>query len=492
MKSNFLGNVCKENKYYLIAFVLLIISILFLYRGQLGFPDVKLLIIAIVISLILFLMLRGEKNSSVFLSLSVLGLLLSFMTPILNTPDETVHLSRTFRIANGQINLDNQKESLKLDQDYFDIAANLKIPLNKTNLFSLKINKKQRSFDGETDFRTTNAYWFIGYLPQAIGLTVGRILNLSVGATYYLGRIFNALAFSLLALIAVKLSGKYRQIMMLVVMMPMNLVLAASYNQDGVSLGLIYVLIGLFLSYLEREKKVNIQDILLYVALSMLMATMKLPYTFLVFLLAFIPKAKWEKPKYRYLSYLSILLTLLFTIFWFKLYQQIQGVVLREGVSVAEQIKFLISNPSQGIAIIGNEIITAPSKLLMTFNFGWLDAPMDKLYIAFIVFYTLVVLSNLNQNSMTKWTKLGIFFVTLAIVGVIVLSMYLTWTPIGLDMVEGVQGRYYFGVFLLWLLLLISLPDVYSLKKKLNDNFVFKIGMLGIIAVIFFTIGSFY
>ncbi len=59
---------------------------------------------------------------------------------------------------------------------------------------------------------------------------------MSVGISYYLGRIFNALAYAVLAYIAIRLSGKAKQLIMMVAFIPMNLVLAGSYNQDSVSL----------------------------------------------------------------------------------------------------------------------------------------------------------------------------------------------------------------------------------------------------------------
>ena len=43
--------------------------------------------------------------------------------------------------------------------------------------------------------------------------------------------------------------------MTMVAMFPMNLVLAASYNQDSVALGLTYIIIGLFLNYVTDDEK---------------------------------------------------------------------------------------------------------------------------------------------------------------------------------------------------------------------------------------------
>ena len=61
----------------------------------------------------------------------------------------------------------------------------------------------------------------------------------------------------------------------MVAMFPMNLVLAASYNQDSVALGLTYIIIGLFLNYVtDDEKVVKIKDLLLYAFLCVILVTM--------------------------------------------------------------------------------------------------------------------------------------------------------------------------------------------------------------------------
>ena len=37
------------------------------------------------------------------------GLSFAFITPVLNTPDEQVHLSRTIHIVEGNVNMGNKK-----------------------------------------------------------------------------------------------------------------------------------------------------------------------------------------------------------------------------------------------------------------------------------------------------------------------------------------------------------------------------------------------
>ena len=70
---------------------------------------------------------------------------------------------------------------------------------------------------------------------------------------------------------------------MMVAFIPMNLVLAGSYNQDGVSPDWSYIIVSLFISWVsDSEKKVRNRDLILYVIICCLLATMKLPYVLLI------------------------------------------------------------------------------------------------------------------------------------------------------------------------------------------------------------------
>ena len=46
--------------------------------------------------------------------------------------------------------------------------------------------------------------------------------------------------------------------------------------------------------------------------------------------------------------------------------------------------------------------------------------------------------------------------VTIILIGLIVTGLYLTWSPLGADIVAGVQGRYFIPVFILTLLAVIK------------------------------------
>ena len=475
-----------RNKKYVLAFILLAFCMTVIYTKRLvDFPKIGVLLF-VVFALLIFLL--PKKNVGTFIAMLIGGVSFAFITPVLNTPDEQVHLSRTIHIVEGNVNMGNK--NIHITEDYFDVYKNFKKPFTKSTLFEEEQTTKQVKFGKETDYRATNSYWFIGYIPQALGFGIGKFLNLSVGVSYYLGRIFNVIAYCILALIAIKLSG-----MTMVAMFPMNLVLAASYNQDSVALGLTYIIIGLFLKYVtDDEKVVGIRDLLLYALLCLILVTMKLPYVLLVGLLLFIPRKKTQCKNYYLISLTLIIAVFLFTIFWYVLTQQVRIENFKlEGADVKGQVISIISKPHWYLPVILKEMLLSVSHLNQLYTFGWLDLSMSEVLIPIYALYTLITFSNFGKIKLPKVSVVGASLVSLAIIGLISLTLYLTWTPVGNFEVLGVQGRYYLGVVALSLPIICSLfKQRISDEQRFTDHFVVESSLIIIGLTILQTISVLY
>ena len=100
------------------------------------------------------------------------GLSFAFITPVLNTPDEQVHLSRTIHIVEGNVNMGNK--NIHITEDYFDVYKNFKNHL--PNLLYLK--KGRRPNKGEVWERNglqgNQLILVFGYIPQALGFGIGK------------------------------------------------------------------------------------------------------------------------------------------------------------------------------------------------------------------------------------------------------------------------------------------------------------------------------
>ncbi|WP_105209271.1 DUF2142 domain-containing protein [Streptococcus suis] len=437
-------------------------------------------------------LLPKRQDLACLLVLLLSGVAFSIITPVLNTPDEYVHLSRAMHIAQGDINLDNNPENLQISEDYFVIIDDYNMPPLAVNAFEHQPSSTEVPFRGLADFRTTNAYWFIGYIPQVIGITLGRILHLNVGLIYYLGRILNALCYALLAYIAVKLSGNFRQVMMLIVLMPMNIFLAASYNQDGVALGLIYVIIGLFIHYLTRQKPIGYPELVIFTALSCLIITLKLPYILLMGLLFFIPKERFSIKSPFITILLASCIIFALTAIWFIGYQQIKSTTTLQGVGLVGQIQYFLSNPTHGLLALSKEFFMTPHRLVMLFYFGILNLPMRETLIPIFTFYLCVIASNLGQKHIALRSRIGSILIGLGIICAIILVMYLTWTKIGYGHVDGIQGRYYLGVLPLFALSITTLPIKAFTPFRIPDDFVIKGSWIVLTMVLVFIVLSTY
>lgn len=480
----------KHNKWYLLACTVACYMIYVIYlRNHQGslmiFP-----VAASMMALITFLPIKKELASFVVLLLS--GVSFALITPVLYSPDEYVHLSRAMHIAQGDINLDNKPEHLLISEDYFVIIDDYTMPPLAVEAFDRHASENKVPFNGLADFRTTNAYWFFGYLPQVTGILIGRTLGLNIGATYYLGRILNAICYAFLAYLAIKLSGAYKQVMMLITLMPMNLYLASTYNQDGLALGLIYVVCGLFIHYLNREKRIEAKELALYTTLCCSLATLKLPYILLIGLLFFVPKERFAfKKPYRVLLGAATLVFVVAAI-WFIGYQQITSNITLEGVGVGEQIHSILRSPFRSVLALSKEFFLTPHRLVMLFYFGFLTLPMRETLIPISIFYLTVIACNLGRGNKKLISRIGSLLISLSIICGIILVMYLTWTTIGKSSVDGIQGRYYLGVFPLILFAITSWPIHSFTPPRLSNEFVLKGSIIVITMVLTFIILSTY
>lgn len=440
----------------------------------------------------LVVLLPYKKDWSIFFGIAISGLLFSVVTPVLNSPDEYVHLARSLHIASGEMNLGNEPESLVITEDFFAILNDYTNPPLAVDTYDQPSTTKTSDFKGLVDFRATNAYWFIGYLPQVTGIVLGRTLGLGLGYIFYLGRIFNALCYALLAYLAVRLSGKFRQIMLLVVMLPMNLFLAGTYNQDGIALGLIYVIVGYFIHLLTVQRAIKDKELALYTALCAILITLKLPYVLLIGLLFFIPRERFAV-QHRQVKVIGALLFILaLTVFWFVSYQQIHSAAPLKDVGVGKQLAAIFSNPGKALTTLLREFFLTPYRLIMLFYFGLLNLAMKELLIPFFFFYVTVFLSNINRLSLPLKPRLGSLFIGLSIIAGIITVMYLTWTPAGLSNVHGIQGRYYLGVLPLLALGITSTNNKSLQLPSFSDDFIYKISLIILATVLIFTIAATY
>lgn len=471
-----------------------VIFLFFLFVFE-GTVDKAPLIIsfAFLLSMSVLIFTGRELHWDALITIISFGLLFSVITPILDTPDETAHLARAMYLIEGNFAVSDIDSQLLISEDY-DLLHNQQqktVIENDLNIHDSAIQKVES--DG---LKATNAYSFISYIPQAAGIGFGRLVNFSVLWSFYLGRMTNLLAYAVLICMAIKITPIFKNYFFVVGTIPMGVYIAASYNQDAFGIGVIFVTIAYYLHLLnKKDHTIKIRNLFVYTALCMLITLAKFPFVLLILLLIFIPSEKFEKKSTYRLIYLLILITASFSLIWMKAYSLIPHPFLPDGVDMKGQIKFLISAPIENLQLFTRNLLEGITNYLMLFNFGWLSYSSNGvgfLYLFFLgsisIFFPREILQRLR-------TRIGSFIVILGIYTAIVLSMYLTWTPVGSTIINGVQGRYFIGFLPLIPVVLNIGPgfdQINKIQKKQYDVITTIVPIYFIIVSLAFTLGQYY
>lgn len=424
----------------------LVVLLATIYFFQFNPIPKKLIILVFILAAISILMIKEKIEVGVFYCIIIMGGVFSFVTPVLDTPDEPAHLARTFYVAEGHFGMTDNPENLKISKDYQEINQRTK----QTWHNDLKNVKHSKEKEIQEYITPTSTYSFLGYVPQALGLIVAKVLSLNLYWTFYLGRIFNLIVYALLAFLAVKKAKYFKQMFALIAVFPMSIYIAASFNQDAFANGVILLACSYLINMLFGTKKIPPKDIWIFALLCLVIISSKLPYVLLAGMLLFIEPKKYLNKK-TYLTALILLgILVLGTLLWYLYYSGIKPVHRSDLVNPSEQLIFMKNNVVTSIRVLLSSLVDSVNLFQMNFNFGWLkyfSVHVCLLYTAF--FGGMCFFFPFKRGKISTFNKAGLVLVILGIMVLISLSQYLTWTPVGQLKVIGVQGRYFIGLLVL-------------------------------------------
>ncbi|MFW7363651.1 DUF2142 domain-containing protein [Vagococcus fluvialis] len=446
-----------RKKYYFYIF-LFVAFISTAEKSFVGIPKKAIIFMSVISFFIVFCWSKSIEKNTFVISL-VFGILFSLMSPVFDVWDEPAHFTRVQYISEGHLYLTNNKEDHVVSKDEkwleekskFDSKDKDALP----NIFEMKLWEEKH--DKETEYNklvpVTNSYGTIAYFPSLLGYEVGKVLtNGNLGVMFYLGRIFNAIFYSLCAFIGVKLAGKWKNIFSFFALQPVILYAAGSFNQDAFSYGIMLVVVGLFFKMIQNsEERITYQDLIIYILLCALLAYTKLPYIVLAGLVFFIPYKKFADKKMFITMLSGIVFVIIISGLWFLSYSKIEGLPSRyEDVDPGRQVEYILNNFKNFIGILFTGIYTTITKYGQLSSYGWDRKGSHVLAIINLIFIGIVpVFPMKDVEKVSKWTKFGVFVITFLISILIYLSMYLTWSNVGRQIIMGVQGRYFVGVLFL-------------------------------------------
>ena len=479
----------KSKKYWLIYLVLiLILGISTMHNKNIldqHFVMLTFVIVAVLgIFSIVFYMLHDsdeEFYKVAFIIILIFGITTALILPICDVSDEIEHLARAEITSQGVIiphwtgedmgveGLYNHTEGERISSEK-NVGAGYN-SIRAYNFFSGSLGKTvfQTSYDtakiDTTPFIIDSAFEqnpFFGYLPQAIGVFLAKLLDLNVIWILWLARICNLIFYAGVVSLAIKKTPALKLPLLAVACIPISMYQASSASIDCMIIGLSILSISYFI-YMCRapDRSLTIKNIAVFSVICLMLGLCKLPYLAFVILLIFIPSKKFEKDKKHNLPILliSIAAVAVIGILWSRYSAPTLLHSWRSShnlINSTLQMNYVMHHPSSISKFIYNIIfLEIPNMLTGVFSFfgaHQFHHYADRYHFvtaALLIYLAFVLLAYPRNVKFELKTKLGsIFTIIMIYVGICFIQL-LTWASVGYYNL-GISTRYFIPLFCLF------------------------------------------
>ncbi len=431
----------------------------------------RVLFIAICINILLYFItcrsVFSDKPEVIFaISALVLG---SYLILCVGTNqigyDEYVHATRAYEISFGST-IKTTESAMRMrgnDLPIFHNAEERKLVENYE-----EVNNDFSWADISTQSRFIT-YEDRSYLPIALFIKMGRILKMPFAWNMMFGKLGNLMCFTLLGYLAVKYAKGGKGIIAMLALLPNSLFSASVFTYDCVVNGFLMLAVVLTTNLImEDKKKLTWIQVLLVLGAYIAGSTAKPIYIIMALLLVFLSQKRFANKAQAWgfrVAVLAIIGLLLYTIFFppvstnsnYELVGNLAyaGDKRNQGTSVIGQIQYIFSNPMKY------------SKLLLTsmfgsfyyyitgqyefFNYGYLGN-LSGIFTILGILILLFACSYRPEEEirpvLSAKYKVLYYLMIFGVSAIIWTSMYVSYTAVGSQMIEGVQARYFIPLFL--------------------------------------------
>ena len=430
---------------------------------------------------------RDIKPQTAFLIIGLIyGLGFLLATPAFQVPDEYEHFYRSLYVSEGHVipeKLGNTSgvyvpESVQFTSDtvndeWYNFLQDRDNKTNLTSLLHLPFNSKNMVFEDISRIAVIT-YSPVPYLISAFAIDIGKLFNLAPLVLMYIGRLANLLAWVFLTYLAIKITPIHKWVFLMLSLIPMTLFEAASLSADSFLLGLSFLIIAIFFKYAfdENKKKIGFKDIYILGVLLLLLGLAKSNYILLLLLIFLIPSYKFGSRRNRFLVTGSLFLVVGAVVgVWTLLVNGLYAPIVPQ-VSISDQIMYILGDPLRFPYILINTFISRglSYQFLFVGNF-WLDIPLPTWWLGFYL-VTIIPVALLDKNRINLIRKQKLisaltFFLNFLAACALV---YITWTPVGQNVIDGIQGRYFIPIFPLLFLLLYKVRNFETYYEKIDTN----------------------
>ena len=195
----------------------------------------------------LMLMFRVRKEAAFAVLAFVIGGIYMFIIPPYAVPDEAAHYVTVYAESSMLLNkpVTDENGMVLMDADAAVFLTRDECPTKSTYVryFRGILNRDEDVDLVQTPTRTALNMKNLGYIPQVLGVTLGRLLGANAVQVLFIGRVFAILWYCFIMYWSIRLiPGWGKNILFVIGLLPMTVQLIASYNYDSVLMGACFFL----------------------------------------------------------------------------------------------------------------------------------------------------------------------------------------------------------------------------------------------------------
>lgn len=426
----------------------------------------------------------NKKILCVCIGIFVWGAIMSFLVPTWQVPDEIAHLNFISEYIGNETMAEQLKENISIQRGRMEFKPEEK--MDKQELITSM--EEEPSYSYKEMLPKAVSLGVIKYLPSIIGMLIALLLGVPAYWVLQFGEIFSLLFYVFMCYKALRIMPIKKEVMVLIMALPMTLQQAGSVSYDAVLLPLCFYYTA-YIFFLKFEKDtIVLTDFLRIIGLIGVITYIKMPYVLFVLLIMILPSEKisihigkleinqqFIKQWGKWFIAVALICVVVISIL-FKDNRWIQ-IVYGSLVEWRRSIYLIL----QTIKVWYGFLITS-----LVGNFGWLDTPIATEYAMFVcVFIVCISLFNFEKPKKFVLNKKDYCIITLTGLGMTLLTMLsminhtIMITLYGAEGIDatyeirtalyqipyigGLQGRYFLPFVILFFILI---PQV----KQTNKN----------------------
>lgn len=440
-----------------------------------------------------------------------IGLLYTIVLTPNSAPDEATHFATSYHLSNLML---FDKEDMKDGYVYMrksDAEGEWSLcPDANTYLFlkehmSTGAEKEKILYTFRAVLGVKNIYM---YVPSALGISIGRLLNLNTNWTMELGRIFNLLFFCVMLWCAIKVTPIGKSIFASIAFFPMVLEQVTSYSYDVFVISGYFVYIAYILKLIYGKEKIEGKHIAILGVLTLIMAPCKAIYVCTAGMLLLLIK-KVSKMKFLLITG-TVFIAIFISNMWAnwntvsnllginnKVEQTVETETEHEKVQQSEEeqvpeyysLSDFADNPKELVMIFLRTVKTSLFSYCVTmigYRLGCLEIPVSVILLALFALMAIISASIVFDKEDTTNVYMSHRILCLLIccgVGFLaMLSMLTGWTRKGSEIILGVQGRYFLPVSVLVFFMFKS--NRFKIDAKWNNPLIIFLSFLNVITLL--------